>query len=731
MQFFVIVGLNNFVIVGLDPTIFSKKFNMDFIIRHSIPGRIRIRYDRAKISRRQAALAHSLLSVQKGMTDVSVNYTTGSFLIYYDTAMLSEKHIRSYFMALSDKYLKNQEMLDAVEEPREEESLLFDLACMTVWHYFKQILPLPVRIALRVWSLGPRILNGVEQVAAGNVFKSEVLDAAAISMALITGETKTASNINFLLNIGDTIEDFTKRKSYSDLAKGLLSQNDKVQLIEKDKEGSVSEKSVPLSLVKKGDLVAVRTGSVIPVDGEIIRGEGLVNQASITGEPLAVEKRAGNSVFAGTIVEEGELFIEVRATGNQTKVQNILSMIDNSQSLKVSSQIRSENLADSLVKYNFLLSLGVFLFTGNLTKVMATLMVDYSCAMKLVSPIAVLSAMKEAAENGIIVKGGKFLENASLADTVVFDKTGTLTAAKPQLERIIGFGGRPENDVLATAACLEEHFAHPIAAAIVEEADRRGLIHPEEHSKVEYIVAHGIATRLHEKRLAIGSRHFIFDDENVQKPDELELIQKEALENGESLLYLAEEKSLAGIFAINDPVRKNAPEIIRKLHQDGVKNCVMITGDDDGAARNAAKITGTDSYISRALPEDKFNYIENQKKLGHKVIMIGDGINDAPALAASDTGIAMGDCADITGETADIILSTEDGLAGLYKTRILGKKLMEKIDTNNRGIVAVNTSFMLLGLLGIISPSLAALLHNASTVAFSVNAMKPVLNGAE
>ncbi len=700
---------------------------MDFTVKHSLPGRIRIRYDKTKISKRQAALAHSLLSVQEGMKDVSVNYTTGSFLIYYDTNQLSENHIRAYFMALSDKYLKNQEMLEAVEEPQEEESLLFDLACMTAWHYFKQILPLPVRILFRIWSLGPRILKGVEQVAAGNVFKSEVLDAAAISMALITGDTKTASNINFLLNIGDTIEDFTKKKSYSDLANRLISQNDQVQLVTKNEKGETVEKSVPLSFVKKGDLLAVRTGSIIPVDGEVIRGEGLVNQASITGEPLAVEKRKGASVFAGTVVQEGELFIEVRATGNQTKVQNILTMIDNSQALKVSSQVRSEHLADSLVKYNFLLSLAVFLATGNMTKVMATLMVDYSCAMKLASPIAVLSAMKEAAENGIIVKGGKFLEEASLADTVVFDKTGTLTAACPQLARIITFRGRSENEVLALAACLEEHFAHPIATAVVHAASERGLIHPEEHAKVEYIVAHGIATKLNDKKLVIGSRHFIFEDEKVSAPENLEAIQKEAIENGESLLYLAEEKELIGIFAINDPVRKNASAIIKKLHQSGVRNCVMITGDDEGAARNAAKITKIDHYISRALPEDKFKYIEEQKSLGHKVIMIGDGINDAPALAAADTGIAMGDCADITGETADIILSAQDGLEGLYKTRLLGTKLIEKIDTNNRGIVAVNTTFMLLGLFGIISPSVAAILHNASTIAFSVNAMKPVL----
>lgn len=700
---------------------------MDFTVKHSLPGRIRICYNKKIISKRQAALAYSLLSVQEGMTNMSVNYTTGSFLIYYNTKQLSEKHIKAFFMALSDKYLNNQEMLEAVEEPHEQESLLFDLALMTAMHYFKMILPLPVRMILRVWSLGPRILNGIEHLAKGEVFHSEVLDATAISMALLTGDTKTASNINFLLNIGDTIEEFTKKKSYSDLADRLISQNDQVQLIGRGSNGEQTEKTVPLSMIKKGDIVAVRTGSIIPVDGEVLKGEALVNQATITGEPLAVDKRKGSSVFAGTIVQEGEIFVEVRETGNQTKVQNILQMIDNSQSLKVSSQVRSENLANQLVKYNFLLSLATFLITGNMTKVMATLMVDYSCAMKLAAPIAVLSAMKEAAGHGIIVKGGKFLENASLADTVVFDKTGTLTHASPKLAEIHTYGNRTEDEVLAIAACLEEHFAHPIATAIVKAATERGLLHPEEHAKVEYIVAHGIATELHGKKLLIGSRHFIFEDENCEQPSDLEQVQKDALENGMSLLYLAEEKKLIGIFAINDPVRKNAAKVIKALHDSGIKNCVMITGDDEGAAKNAARLTKVDHYISRALPEDKVRYIEEQKKLGHKVIMIGDGINDAPALAAADTGIAMGDCADITGETADIVLSAEDGLSGLYKTRILGSLLMDKIDSNNRNIVAVNTSLMFLGLFGFISPSLAALLHNASTIAFSVKSMQPLL----
>ena len=700
---------------------------MKFWIKHSLPGRVRVRYDKSQVTSRQAALAAELLSTQDGIKSASVNCVVGSFLICYDDSVLSEKHIQALFMALSEKYLQNQELLDAVEEPQEKESLLFNLAVMTAEHYAKAFLPFYIRLLLRVVSLCPRIARGLLRVAEGQVFHSEVLDSAAIAASLLAGDAGTASNINFLLNVGDAIEEFTKKKSYGDLADRLLSKNDKVQLVEVGADNKRVEKSVPLSLVKKGDLVAVRTGGVIPVDGTVASGEALVNQAAITGEPLAVEKRQGASVFAGTLVQEGEIFVETRAVGSQTKVQGILSMIDSSQQLKVSSQVRSENLANQLVKCNFLLSAATFLFTGSLRKVMATLMVDYSCAMKLAAPIAVLSAMKEAAENGIIVKGGKFLEEASKADTLVFDKTGTLTCASPRLSKIHSFCKKSDDELLALAACLEEHFAHPIAAAIVQAAKERGLLHPEEHAKVEYIVAHGIATSLKGKRLLIGSRHFIFDDENCQAPKELQTVQKSALENGESLLYLAEEKRLIAAFAINDPLRQNAARVIQALRASGITKCAMVTGDDEGAAKNAAASAGVDHYVSRALPEDKVSFIEKEKKNGRKVVMVGDGINDAPALSAADVGIAMGNAADIAGETADISLPADSGLEGLFKVRGLGRALMERIDLNNRDIVAVNTALMFLSLFGAITPSAAALLHNASTVMFGARAMKPFL----
>ena len=695
---------------------------MKFYVKHSLPGRMRVRYDKSEVSVRQAVLAQTLLSVQEGMAQVTVNHIVGSFLIRYDETKQSEKNIKALVRALSDKYLNDADMLASVTLPPKRASLPESLISMAVWHYAKRLLPPPLGSILQLASIAPRVLKGVERIFSGRVFCADVLDATAITAAAATGDMSTASNINFLLDIGETIEEYTKKKSYEDLASTLFSENDQVQLVEGE-----TERKVPLYTLKKGDIVAVRTGSLIPADGEVVKGEALVNQASITGEPLAVEKRKGHSVFAGTIVQEGELFVLVRATGSQTKVQNILAMIDSSQQLKVSSQVRSEKLADQLVKYNFLLSLLTFIFTGNITKVLSTLMVDYSCAMKLAAPLAVLSAMKEAAEHGILVKGGKFLEDASRADTVVFDKTGTLTAAEPKLSRIIVFAKKSEDDMLATAACLEEHFTHPVARAIVQAAEDKGLKHPERHAKVEYIVAHGIVTTLNGKRLSIGSRHFIFDDEKIIPPENLDTVAEDALDRGESLLYLAEEKQLLAAFAITDPVRADAKEIVRHLHGMGIVNCTMITGDDAGAAKTAAGLAGIDRYIAHALPEDKVAYIEKQKREGHTVIMIGDGINDAPALAAANTGVAMGDCAEITGETADIVLPSGDGLAALLKTRVMGQRLMKKIDDNNKNIIIINSALIAAGLFGFISPSLAAVLHNSSTIAFAVRAMQPLL----
>lgn len=695
---------------------------MLFYIKHSLPGRIRVGYDKTEITPRQAALAQTLLSEKTGILRVSVNPITAAFLIFYDVEKWNGEKILSQLRTISSKYLGDENMLASVPEPQKRDSLLGVLAQMAALHYIKKFLPPQIQLAIRIIDLTPRIWKGVKALASGSPFRAEVLDATAITMSAVTGDLPTAANINFMLNVGEIIEDFTKKESYNNLANTILSENDKVQLVQ-----GKTEKTVRLYEIQPGDTVVIRTGGLIPADGEVLRGEALVDQSTITGEPLPVEKQVSSTVFAGTVVTEGELFVKVRVVGSQTKVQNILSMIDSSQQYKISSQIRSEKLADQLVKYNFLLAIATFLVTRNIAKTLATLMVDYSCAMKLTAPIAILGAMREAAQNGILVKGGKFFEDAANADTVVFDKTGTLTAATPKLSRIVPFQGLDEDDVLRIAACLEEHFAHPVAKAIVQASNAKKLRHPEDHAKVEYVIAHGIATTMNGKRLLIGSKHFIFEDEKIKAPAGIEKFQKEALEHGESLLYLAEKGKLLGILAITDPVRENASDIIRTLHQSGIANCTMITGDDEGAAKTAAARTGIDHYISRALPEDKVAYISKRKKAGHRVIMIGDGINDAPALATANVGIAMGDSAAITGETADIVLSASDGLEGLVKIRTMGTRLLKKIDSNNTSIVVVNTALMFSGLFGFLPPATAALFHNLSTILFSAKAAQPLL----
>ena len=696
---------------------------MYYHVRHSIPGRIRLEYDKRRIDPIRAALAENLIAVQEGITAISFNSNVGTFLVYYDISKLSECEVLAFFSAIDGRYLDDPSMLASVREPDVSISLAGTLVSMTVSYALRKLLPVSIRSIMRVWRAFPRVMAGVKCLLSGHISDTRVLDAAAISVAIASGNSRTADNIGFLLSVGETIEEYTKRKSLDDLAITMFSGNESVHVL----AGEDTEEVRPLSAVRKGDVIIARTGDVIQADGSVAKGEALVNQATITGEPLAVEKREGSTVFAGTVVEEGEIYVCVRQIGSQTKVSRILAEIGSSNELKVSSQKNAEILADRLVKYNFLFTALTFLFTRNTAKVLSTLMVDYSCAMKLAAPIAVLSAMKEAAEHGLLVKGGRFLEEAAKADTVIFDKTGTLTNASPMLSRIINFSARSDDEILRLAACLEEHYAHPIARAIVRAADERNLEHPEKHAKVEYIVAHGIASYVANHRVLVGSRHFVINDEHSEAPDSLDDIQKEAIKRGESLLYLAEDGRLIALFALSDPVRTDAAQVILKLRESGVSRCVMITGDDEGAAKSVAESAGLDRYISRALPEDKSRYVKDCRNDGHKVIMLGDGINDAPALAAADVGVAMGESAAIAGETADIVLSGDSGLEGIVTARELGRGLLRRIDQTNRSIVLVNTSLILLGLAGLLPPSVSALLHNASTVAFALQSSKPLI----
>jgi len=695
---------------------------MNVKIHHYLPGRIRLHYNTKSYTSKQALLATTLIAVQDGIVDIDVNPHVGSFLIYFDENIITKQELINLFKALTEKYLEDEELLEKVQEIPENESIFGVIAETLALHYLKKwFLPQPVRDFLLITKIIPRILKALYTSLTENFFNTDLLDATALTVAVLTGNRQTASNINMLLGMGEDIEEITKKRSYDNLAQQLLNMDDKIQKVDGENEITVSASSV-----NPEDIVVFRSGTQILVDGIVEKGEGMVNQASITGESLPVEKKEGAPVFAGTIVEEGELFIRVKSTRNDTKVNNIIQMIDNSQNLKAQAQKRSEAFAQKIVPFNFLLTALTWFITKDITKTVSTLMVDYSCALKLSAPISVLSAMQEAATMGISVKGGKYLEAVAQADTVIFDKTGTLTYATPTVNNIYTFEGYSEEQVLTWAACLEEHFPHPLGRAVVEAANCRNLNHPEYHTKVEYIVAHGIATTLNEKKTCIGSAHFIFDDEKIPLQEDVKAIQEQELKIGNSLLYLSYDGKLIGIIGIGDPVRPDAKEAISKLKETGISQTIMITGDTEGAAKKIAEQTGIDKYHAQALPEDKVKFVQKEKKYGHQVIMIGDGINDAPALSAADVGISIDGATPIAGDTADINLS-QDGLNSLVNVRALGQGLLEKMYLNDRTIVGINTMLLVGGILGVIPPTVAAVLHNTTTIGISLASMQPVL----
>lgn len=691
---------------------------MEVKVIHKLPGRIRLQYRKNTLTSKQVILVKVLLSTQEGITSININPVTCSILVYYNG--ISEKQVLALFYSLNDEYLNDEDMLASINEQTSEKSIATSIIFMVAKHFGKMILPLYVRKFITIINTLPRIKQGLNILLFQKKLISETLDAAAISLSIANGDYKTAGSINLLLNMGETLEDYAKRKSYDNLAESLLNLQGQVRII-KDNE----EYSIPAHSVKKGDNIIVRSAQNINADGVIISGEAMVNQASITGEPLPVKKEVDDIVYAGTFIEEGEIIIRVTAAGNDTKVSKIVNLINDANNQKSKAQEKAEKLADKLVPYNFLLAGTTFLATRDIAKTSSTLMVDYSCAMKLAAPIASLSAMKEAANKGIVIKGSKYLEETATADTIVFDKTGTLTYASPKVVEIIGFNNYSEYEVLKTAACLEEHFPHPLSRAVVQKAQDEGIDHKEEHAKVEYIVAHGIVSTLHNEKVAIGSYHFIFDDEKTKiSKEEVKIIEKAAAKCS-SILYLAIGDKLMGIILIDDPVIENAAQIVDDLRKSGIEQVVMITGDEEKAASKAAAVIKADDYISQALPEDKTNYVKKLRKKGHKVLMTGDGINDSPALAAANAGIAMKGSSDITGETADIILN-DKGIESLLDTRILGQNLLKRISFNNKVIIAGNSILILLGLLGKIRPATAALIHNTLTVGISINSMKPL-----
>lgn len=584
----------------------------------------------------------------------------------------------------------------------------------------KLFVPAPIRTGLVLVKSLSYIKKALSCVGRRKI-EVPLLDGIAITTSIVRGDYGTAGSVMFLLDLGEIMEEWTHKKSVDDLAKKMSLNVSKVWLNVDGKEVLTD-----VSKIETGDCVTVHMGNVIPLDGVIKEGEGMVNQASLTGEAIPVAKKPGGYVYAGTVLEEGELLIEVKENSGTTKYEKIVAMIEETEKLKSAVESRAEHLADRLVPYTLAGTGLVYLLTRNVTKALSVLMVDFSCALKLSMPISVLSAMREAQSHGITVKGGKFLEAIAEADTIVFDKTGTITKAQPVVSDVISFCDEEPDELLRIAACLEEHFPHSMAKAVVRAAMDKGLVHEENHSKVEYIVAHGISSRIQDKKVIIGSYHFVFEDEQCVIPQGKEELF-ESLSGECSHLYLAIDGVLAAVIAITDPIREEAPRVVSMLCKCGLSKIVMMTGDSERTAKVVAAKVGVDEYYSEVLPEDKASYVEKEHQAGRKVIMIGDGVNDSPALSAADVGIAICDGAEMAREIADITIAG-DNLEELVTLKRLSNALVKRIHGNYRQIVGFNTGLILCGIGGVMQPATSALLHNTSTLAISVKSMKDLLN---
>lgn len=691
---------------------------MKFQIKHEIKGRIRVRVAMKHMTAKEADLLEYALSSKEGITSVRVNERTADVVLCYQA---DRKKVLSYLRQCHINEIEAPESYLA-HSGREINNEYWDKLVTTVaWRCTKKLfIPAPIRTCITLVNAVPYIWKGIKTLAKGKL-EVPVLDATAISISIARGDVSTASSVMFLLGIGEILEEWTHKKSVGDLARSMSLNVSKVWMLSGDQEVLVDA-----STIKEGDNIVVHMGNVIPFDGSVVAGEGMVNQASMTGESAAVRKYEGTTVYAGTVLEEGELTVNVKKLGGASRYEQIVVMIEESEKLKSSMEGKAERLADKLVPYTFLTTGLTYLFTRNLTKATSVLMVDFCCALKLSMPIAVLSAIKEARNRNVNVKGGKFLESIAEADTIVFDKTGTLTKAEPTVVKVISFNGESEDELLRTAACLEEHFPHSMAKAVVDAAKKKGLDHEEKHSKVEYIVAHGISTQLEGKKTIIGSSHFVFEDEKCRIPEgKEELFEQLPLEY--SHLYLAIEGELAAVICIEDPLREEAADAIRALKECGISKVVMMTGDSDRTARVIAQKVGVDQYFAEVLPEDKARFVEEEKAAGRKVIMVGDGVNDSPALSAADVGIAISDGAELAREIADVTIAAED-LFEVVTLRKLSKRLMKRIYRNYRVIVGFNSGLIAGGIAGLLQPTTSALLHNTSTLLIAMESMKPLLN---
>lgn len=690
---------------------------MRFCIKHEMKGRLRIHIIQNRMTYAEADTLSWYLEEQENVTEVKVYERTADAVICYKgerEEILTVLKQFSYEKAEVPETVLSSSGRQLNEEYKER------LITKTVLHYgSKLFLPMPVRAVITSVKSVKYIWKGIRCLAHGRL-EVPVLDATAISVSVFRKDFATAGSVMFLLGIGEIIEEWTHKKSVGDLARSMSLNVKKVWLKREDQEILVKS-----SEVQPGDEIIVHMGNVIPFDGEVSDGEGMVNQASLTGEAMPVRRVSGQSVYAGTVLEEGELQIRVKAVTGSTRYEKIVSMIEDSEKLKSSVEGKAEHLADRLVPYTLLGTGAAWLLTRNVTRTLSVLMVDFSCALKLAMPITVLSAIREAGENHITVKGGKFFEAVADADTIVFDKTGTLTKATPTVKDVVVFGEYPKEEALRIAACLEEHFPHSMAKAVVDAAKERNLSHEEMHSKVEYIVAHGISSYINDKKVVIGSSHFVFEDEECtidpQYQDRYDTLPPEY-----SHLYLAIEHKLAAVICIEDPLREEAAEMVKSLKAAGITKVVMMTGDSERTAAAIAKRVGVDEYYAEVLPEDKANFVEKEKSEGRKVIMIGDGINDSPALSAADAGIAISDGAEIAREIADITIAADD-LREVVTLKLLSNLMLKRIHRNYRSIVGINSGLIVLGVTGMIQPTMSALLHNTSTLLISLRSMRNLL----
>ena len=686
---------------------------MNATILHESRGRIRFRLRQKQMTLAQADLLEAWIQGKSWCRQVTVHERTCCVILYYDgtrQAVLNE--IRHFSWQEAEQTTALPAHSSRALNREFEEKLVAKVVCKAACTLF---LPPPLRLARILWHMVPFVRRGMGCLLRRRV-KVELLDALSISISAFRGDFDTAGTVMFLLEVGELLEEWTRKKSVADLARCMSLNVDRVWL--RTAQGEVL---VPVSQIQPGDAVVVRAGGIVPVDGLVLEGEVTVNQASLTGESIPVPKRPGGAVYAGTVVEEGECVLEVKQASGQSRYDQIVHMIEQSEQMKSEAESKAANLADKLVPYTFIGSLLSFVLTRNVARALSVLMVDFSCALKLAMPLAVLSAMREAGRAHITVKGGKFLEAVAAADTIVFDKTGTLTHACPRVAQVVSFGGKEEAEMLRLAACLEEHFPHSMANAVVEEDKRRGLRHEEYHSKVEYLVAHGIASTVDEERVLIGSAHFVFEDESCIIP-EGEQERFDALPPEYSHLYLAVGGQLAAVICISDPLREEAKEVLSALRALGITSTVMLTGDSRRTAEAIALQVGVDAFRAEVLPADKADYVARLRREGHTVLMVGDGINDSPALSEADAGIAISDGAAIAREIADITIAA-DSLWELVELRRIAMALMARIHSNYRFVIGFNGTLIALGVAGVLPPATSATLHNLSTLGVSLRSM--------